>query len=158
MAPRTATPIRVLFVCLGNVCRSPSAAAVMRRLVDEAGLSARIEIDSAGVGGHFTGKPPDPRARDALALRGVEVDGRARQVTAKDFERFDHVLAMDPENLAALELLRPRGAHARVRQLLAADAVPDPFYGGEDGFEYMLDLIEVGAAALLERLRREHGL
>ena len=158
MSPSTLSPVRVLFVCLGNVCRSPSAAAVMRRLLDEAGLAGRVEVDSAGVGAHFKGKRPDPRARAAAARRGLEVDGRSRPITPDDFQRFDHVLAMDHENLSALERLRPRGARARVRQLLPSGSVPDPFYGGEDGFEEMLDLLEVGTAALIERLRREHGL
>jgi len=158
----------VLFVCLGNVCRSPSAAGVFRRLVEQAGLAGRIEVESAGTGGHFAGRPPDPRAVRAAARRGIELAGRARQVTRDDFARCDLVVAMDAENLAALRALRPEGARARVEPFLvggggggasgSARSVPDPFYGDEAGFERLLDLLEAGAPPLLARLRREHGL
>lgn len=158
--------VGVLFVCLGNICRSPSAEGVFRKRVREAGLAAHFEIDSAGTGGYHVGRAPDARAQRAALRHGVDLSGlRARQVTAADFERFDYILAMDRQNLAALEALRPPQSRGRVELFLsyaagrvAESEVPDPYYGGEKGFELMLDLIEAGAEGLLERLIEVHGL
>jgi protein-tyrosine phosphatase len=155
--------VRILFVCLGNICRSPTAEGVMRQLVREAGLEDRIEIDSAGTGGWHVGAPPDARATEAAAARGVRLDGAARRFSAADFERYDLILAMDRENRRDLLRLAPDdSARAKVRLLrefdpAARDAgdldVPDPYYGGEDGFEEVLDLVEAAARGLLAEVR-----
>jgi protein-tyrosine phosphatase len=155
--------VRVLFVCLGNICRSPTAEAVMARLVVDAGLDAQIELDSAGTGAWHVGSPPDERATAAAARRGIPTRGLARQVTAEDFATFDLVVAMDRENLRDLRGVAPSAeAAARVRLLRefdpasdgAADLdVPDPYYGGPDGFGRVLDLVEAACAGLLAELR-----
>jgi protein-tyrosine phosphatase len=154
---------RVLFVCLGNICRSPTAEAVMARLVADAGLEHAIELDSAGTGAWHVGSPPDERACAAAAARRIELRGVARQVRPEDFEHFDLLIAMDAENHRNLRALAPHpGAAAKVRMLrafdpAAADAVsldvPDPYYGREDGFDHVLDLIEAACAGLLDELR-----
>ncbi len=151
------TARRVLFVCLGNICRSPSAEGVARSMAEREGLAHAFDFDSAGSGGWHAGDPPDPRAIRACARRGVDISGlRARQSTQQDFEVFDLILAMDRSNAAHLE--RARSGRATPIQLLLDYAperrereVPDPYYGGEDGFEEMLDLIEAGTAGLLRR-------
>jgi low molecular weight protein-tyrosine phosphatase len=155
---------RVLFVCLGNICRSPTAEAVMARLVDDAGLDGEIELDSAGTGAWHVGGAPDERATAAAAARGIAMRGVARQVRAEDFETFDLLLAMDAENHRNLRLLAPDAeAAAKVRMLREFDPastdavsldVPDPYYGGEDGFDRVLDLVEAACAGLLDELRR----
>jgi protein-tyrosine phosphatase len=154
---------RVLFVCLGNICRSPTAEGVMARLVADAGLEHAIELDSAGTGAWHVGSPPDARATAAAAARGIALRGVARQVRAEDFERFDLLLAMDAENHRDLRALAPYGeAREKLRMLrefdpAAPDAVsldvPDPYYGGEDGFDHVLDLVEAACAGLLAELR-----
>jgi protein-tyrosine phosphatase len=149
--------MRILFVCMGNICRSPTAEGVMRALVREAGLEDRIEVDSAGTGGWHVGAPPDRRATDAAARRGTELSGAARRFDAtRDFDRFDLIVAMDAENRRDLEALAPDDeARAKVRMFLAGDRdVPDPYYGGDDGFEEVLDLVEEAARDLLLELRR----
>lgn len=148
---------RILFVCLGNICRSPTAEGVMRRLVREEGLEHEIEIDSAGTGGWHVGAPPDERATEAAARRGTTLEGAARRFDpARDFDRFDLILAMDAANRRDLLALAPDDeARGKVRMLLAGDAdVPDPYYGGADGFEEVLDLVEEASRALLLELRR----
>ena len=145
-------PVRVLFVCSGNICRSPTAEAVLRRLVDEAGLSGRIEVDSAGTGDWHVGQRPDKRATAAAAKRGIALAGRARQIEPSDFETFDLVLAVDDENLDRLRRLAPQGAC--VRKLAAAD-IPDPYYGGPDGFDHVLDVLTEACAQLLDELRQD---
>jgi protein-tyrosine phosphatase len=148
---------RVLFVCLGNICRSPSAEGVMRRLVREEGLEDEIEIDSAGTGGWHVGSPPDARATEAAARRGTELGGAARRFDPRrDFDRFDLILAMDAENRRDLLALAPdHEARSKVRMFRPGDLdVPDPYYGGEDGFEEVLDLVEEAARGLLDELRR----
>jgi protein-tyrosine phosphatase len=148
---------RVLFVCLGNICRSPTAEGVMRRLVRERGLEDEIEIDSAGTGGWHVGSPPDARATEAAARRGTELSGAARRFDPRrDFDRFDLILAMDAENHRDLLALAPDDeARSKVRMFRAGDLdVPDPYYGGEDGFEEVLDLVEEAARGLLDELRR----
>lgn len=154
--------VRVLFVCLGNICRSPSAEGVFRAQVVAAGLSDRIVIDSAGTGDWHIGKVPDSRARDAAAARGIDIGAlRARQVTADDLRKYDYVLAMDGDNLADLERLAAATAGAVANVALLGDyseryrgqAVPDPYFGGEHGFEQVLDLIEDAVAGLLTEIR-----
>jgi protein-tyrosine phosphatase len=155
--------VNVLFVCLGNICRSPAAEGVFRALVEREGLAGRIACDSAGTGAWHVGKAPDARMRAAATRRGYDLDSlRGRQVTAGDFGRFDYVLAMDGENLADLAVLCPPGHEARLGRLLdfapglGRRDVPDPYYGGADGFEHVLDLVEAGARGLLADIRARH--
>jgi protein-tyrosine phosphatase len=143
----------VLFVCLGNICRSPTAEAVFRHLVEEEGLAGRIEIDSAGTGDWHVGSAPDERATEAAARRGIRLAGRARQVTLEDFEDYDLLLAMDASNLRDLRELAPEGTEQKVR-LFADIDVPDPYYGGARGFDDVLDLVENASRRLLDELRQ----
>jgi protein-tyrosine phosphatase len=154
---------RVLFVCLGNICRSPAAEGVFRHQLLEAGLDDRVVVDSAGTGGWHVGNLPDRRMRAAAAQRGIDLDSRARQLEPADLSRFDLVLTMDADNLAAVEHLARRSGAAATAQIkplvaycrrLQADAVPDPYYGGEQGFEHVLDLLEDACGGLLEELQR----
>ena len=147
---------RILFVCLGNICRSPTAEGVMRRLVSEAGLEDQVEIDSAGTGGWHVGAPPDERATEAARRRGTELAGAARRFDPRrDFDRFDLIVAMDAENRRDLLALAPdEDARAKVRMFRSGDLdVPDPYYGGADGFDEVLDLVEEAARELLEEIR-----
>ncbi|HEV2132505.1 MAG TPA: low molecular weight protein-tyrosine-phosphatase [Longimicrobiaceae bacterium] len=157
---------RILFVCLGNICRSPLAEAVFRRRVMECGMEHRFEIDSAGTSAYHVGSPPDSRSAQVARARGGEVTGSARQLAADDLRRFDYIIAMDAENLAEVERLRSRtGGAARVHRLREWDPrqdgsdVPDPYYGGARGFEDVHDIVERSCAALLDHLLREaeHG-
>jgi protein-tyrosine phosphatase len=153
--------MRILFVCMGNICRSPTAEGVMRTLLREEGLDGGIEIDSAGTGGWHAGEPPDRRATTAAARRGISLEGAARQVTPDDFDRFDLILAMDRENLSHLLAIAPDArARRKVRLLREFDRaagpdldVPDPYYGGADGFDEVLDLVEAACRGLLEDVR-----
>lgn len=152
--------VKVLFVCLGNICRSPTAHGVFQGLVDNAGLSSRIEVDSAGTGDWHIGRAPDKRMQASALRRGHDLsDLRARQVCAEDFAEFDLVLAMDKQNLADLQSLRREGGKAELKLFLdytpAAKTreVPDPYYGGEEGFEDVLDLVENASAALLASIQ-----
>jgi protein-tyrosine phosphatase len=147
--------VRILFVCLGNICRSPTAEGVMRRIVREEGLEDRIEIESAGTGGWHVGAPPDARATEAAVRRGTVLEGAARRFEPADFERFDLILAMDRENHRDLLALAPDDeARAKVRMFRADGLdVPDPYYGGDDGFEEVLDLVEQAARDLLAEIR-----
>jgi protein-tyrosine phosphatase len=147
-------PYRLLFVCSGNICRSPTAEALMHRLVDEAELSSEIEVDSAGTGDWHVGEPPNPRAVAAARNRGLSVGGVARQVAPTDFEEFDLLLAVDEENLQRLRRLAPPGSTAQLR-LIGAEDVPDPYYGGAEGFELVLDMLEKDCRALLDELRQD---
>jgi protein-tyrosine phosphatase len=154
--------VRILFVCLGNICRSPTAEGVMRRLVAEAGLQDEIEIDSAGTGAYHVGSAPDERATAAACRRGTELGGVARQVTDEDFEAYDLLLAMDGENLRELHRRAPDGdARDRVRMLREFDPasagapdldVPDPYYGGPGGFDTVLDQVEAACRGLLDHI------
>jgi protein-tyrosine phosphatase len=150
---------RLLFVCLGNICRSPTAEGVMRSLVREAGLEDEILIDSAGTGDWHVGHAPDRRATAAAAGRGITLEGQARQITPQDFEDFDLILAMDASNLEDLRALAPEGTEDRIRLLRSYDPtateldVPDPYYGGPQGFEDVLDHVELACRALLDELR-----
>ncbi|ARU88864.1 low molecular weight protein-tyrosine-phosphatase [Pseudomonas sp. M30-35] len=147
--------MRILFVCLGNICRSPTAEAVFRHKLEQAGLAEQVQVDSAGTGDWHVGKPADTRTRCAAQLRGYDLSAlRGRQVEVDDFQRFDLVLAMDHSNLSNLKRLRPSNAAAELdlflrRFQLEVDEVPDPYYGGEQGFEHVLDLIERASDALL---------
>lgn len=151
--------MRILFVCLGNICRSPTAEAVLRYKLEQAGLSAQVQVDSAGTGDWHVGQAPDLRTVRAAAARGYDMRAlRGRQVAVQDFSRFDLLLAMDLSNLAVLKQLRPSTASAELdlflrRYQLPCDEVPDPYYGGEQGFEQVLDLLEVACDALLQELR-----
>jgi protein-tyrosine phosphatase len=152
---------RVLFVCMGNICRSPTAEGVFRKLLAEQAPELDVQIDSAGTHGYHAGAPPDPRACRAAERRGVDLRQlRARRVTAEDFEHFELVLAMDEQNREFLLELCPAEYHSRVRLLLEfaphleRREVPDPYYGGSTGFEHVLDLVEQSAAGLLDHLRR----
>jgi protein-tyrosine phosphatase len=153
---------RLLFVCMGNICRSPTAEAVMRRLVRDAGREAEFEIDSAGTGSWHAGDAPDRRATEAAARRGVTLEGAARQVRPRDFEHFDLLLVMDRENLREVRTFSSDGdVEGKARLLREFDPttagmpdldVPDPYYGGPDGFETVLDQVEAACRGLLETL------
>jgi protein-tyrosine phosphatase len=155
--------MRILFVCMGNICRSPTAEGVMRRLVRDEGLDGQIEIDSAGTGSWHVGAPPDERATAAARRRQIELEGEARQFSAADFDRFDLILAMDASNQRELLSLAPDdAAREKVRLLREFDPeasgrgdldVPDPYYGGEQGFEEVLDLVQAATRGLLDDLR-----
>lgn len=152
--------IRVLFVCMGNICRSPTAEGVFKHLVAAEGLAERIGSDSAGTHDYHIGAPPDARSQTAAAQRGYDLSTlRARQVTVQDFADFDYVLAMDEANRAALRRLCPTQYRDRVKLFLefAPDSgrreVPDPYYGGRQGFEEVLDLVENASRGLLQQIR-----
>jgi protein-tyrosine phosphatase len=146
--------VRILFVCMGNICRSPTAEGVMRHLLAERGLQDEIHVESAGTGGWHAGAPPDARSARAAAARGITVDGAARQVTRADFEDFDLLVAMDRDNLRDLFAIAPPGTEHKVRMLLAGNRDgPDPYYCGPRGFENVLDLVEAACAQLLDELR-----
>lgn len=150
---------RVLFVCLGNICRSPTAEAVFRQRVQQAGLGAQIEMDSAGTGDWHIGKAPDTRSQQFAADFGYELSGlRARQVAVEDFHRFDLILAMDKQNLDDLRAMQPADSPAQLALFLDYSSaeeseVPDPYYGGDEGFLRVLRLVESASEGLLERLR-----
>ncbi len=153
--------VGVLFVCMGNICRSPTAEGVFRKLHQELAPHLDLHIDSAGTHAYHIGDPPDPRSRAAAQKRGIDIGGhRGRQVTAQDFHAFDYVLAMDSDNLERLTRLRPRDGKAELKLLLeyaetAGDLdVPDPYYGGSGGFEDVLDLVEAGGRGLLQEILR----
>jgi len=155
--------ISVLFICMGNICRSPTAEAVFRHYVERAGLSEKIMIDSAGTHDYHIGSPPDLRTQHAARQRGFDLSGlRGRQVEAGDFNRFDYVLAMDRANLAILQQLAPPNSTTQARLFLeyaqqhAEREVPDPYYGGTDGFECVLDMVEDAAQGLLRKIRQQH--
>jgi len=161
-APAQGAPIRLLFVCMGNICRSPTAHGVMRAKVQAAGLAARIEVDSAGTHAYHVGEAPDPRSQAHALRRGYDLsDLRARALTEADFHQFDRVLVMDAANLARARQLCPALLHGRLDRLLVhAPAlntldVPDPYYGGDAGFETVLDLVEGACDSLLQALQRE---
>lgn len=162
VAEETESPTarRILFVCMGNICRSPTAEGVFRKLLAERAPELEVVIDSAGTHGYHDGAPPDPRACRAAERRGIDLRPlRARRVTPEDFERFELVLAMDEQNREfLLEVCPPEYQH-RVRLLLefaphlSLREVPDPYYGGSTGFERVLDLVEEAAVGLIEHLR-----
>ena len=155
-------PVGVLFVCLGNICRSPAAEGVFLHLIGRQGLEQAFQVDSAGTGDWHVGRPADARMRNAAGRRGIVLPSRARQITADDLNRFDHVLTMDRQNLQAVRALaRPGEATARIGPLtrhcrkFSVEEVPDPYYGGEEGFDRVLDLLEDACEGLLETLKAE---
>lgn len=157
--------VKVLFVCLGNICRSPTAEGVFRQVVDRAGLLEHIEIDSAGTHAYHVGEPPDTRAQESARRRGIDLSSlRGRKATRVDIERFDYVLAMDEENLQNLLSICPPGLEDKIGLLLdyaparSEREVPDPYFGGDQGFERVLDMIEEAAEGLLAHLREQHNL
>ena len=155
--------VKVLFVCMGNICRSPTAEAVFRHYVEKEGLTERIHIDSAGTHDYHIGDAPDARTQRAARQRGYDMSQlRGRQVMAADFKRFDYVLAMDEANLSILQRLRPHDASGHLGLFLEfarrhpEREVPDPYYGGADGFERVLDMVEDAADGLLHSIRARH--
>lgn len=155
--------VRVLFCCMGNICRSPTAEVVFRHYAEKAGLSERIHIDSAGTHDYHIGDPPDARTQRAAKQRGYDMSNlRGRQVEAGDFKRFDYVLAMDEANLDILKRLRPQDAQSHLGLFLEfaerhdEREVPDPYFGGADGFERVLDMVEDAANGLLQHIRQKH--
>jgi protein-tyrosine phosphatase len=158
--------IKVLFVCLGNICRSPTAEGVFRHLLREEGLDDRIVVDSAGTAAFHVGEPPDRRATSAAKRRGVSLEGSARKVDKRDFDRFDYVVAMDASNYQNLLRLVPSPAAKKKLHMFRSfdpgsedgEDVPDPYYGGENGFEQVFDICRAASEGLLAHLRETHGL
>lgn len=151
--------IKILFVCMGNICRSPTAEGVFRHVVEEAGLSMQIEVDSAGTSDYQKGDPPDKRAQQAARKRGYNLARlKARQVRPHDFHDFDHIVVMDKKNLRDLNAIYPDGAKAKLSLFLEyaqkseLREVPDPYYGGLQGFELVLDLVEDASQGFLQHL------
>jgi protein-tyrosine phosphatase len=152
---------RVLFVCMGNICRSPMAEGVFRHVVRQAGLDDVVKVDSAGTHAFHAGETPDRRAQTTAAKRGYDIsDLRARQVETIDFERHDLILAMDWDNLSMLQQVAPKSAHHKLQLLMRfateheSATIPDPYYGAQQGFEQALDFIEDACSGLLEVARR----
>ncbi|MFP6624993.1 MAG: low molecular weight protein-tyrosine-phosphatase [Myxococcota bacterium] len=158
--------IRICFVCLGNICRSPTAEGAMRKLLVDSALANRIEVDSAGTAAYHAGEPADERSSATALERGVRLTSIARQFTTADFDSFDYVIAMDRENLQTLRTHAPGPDSAAKVTLLRSydpdrgdeDDVPDPYYGGPRGFDRVFEICESGCAGLLAHIRAEHGL
>jgi len=153
--------VKILFVCMGNICRSPMAQGVFRHLVQEAGRAAEIQTDSAGTHGYHIGEPPDERAEATTFARGIDIsDLRARRAEPEDFLCFDFILAMDQDNYHSLARICPPGMETKLMLLmdfapqLKRREVPDPYYGGQRGFDQVLDMVEAAAQGLLEHLTR----
>ena len=157
--------MRILFVCLGNICRSPTAEGVMRHKLREAGLGEGVDVESAGTGGWHIGHPPDERASAVAGSRGIALESRAQRFETTHFEDFDLIIAMDRQNLADMRTIAPHAAAEGKLHLLrefdplAAEAgeleVPDPYYGGDDGFEDVLDMVERACDGLVEEIREK---
>jgi protein-tyrosine phosphatase len=154
-------PVKLLFVCLGNICRSPTGEGVMRHLIADAGVEDQFEIDSAGTGSWHIGDEPDPRSVAAAAARGITIEGRARQVSGADFDHYDYILAADTYNLRDLQAIAPTDEdEAKVHLLREFDPmstpddldVPDPYYGGPSGFDDVIDLVEAACRGLLDEV------
>jgi protein-tyrosine phosphatase len=155
------TRYSVLFVCMGNICRSPTAHGVFRHMVQASGLARRVHVDSAGTHNYHPGSPPDERSQEHAALRGYTLtDLRARQIHSVDFKKYDLILAMDWDNLALLQQRCPPQYQSRLRRLTefcsrhSSPVVPDPYYGGAQGFEHVLDLVEDACEGLLIHTRQ----
>lgn len=153
---------RVLFVCMGNICRSPAAEIVVRSLARKAGLSSSLEVDSAGTHAYHEGEAPDPRVRKAAAKRAYDLSGlRARRLAEEDFVRFDRILAMDRQNLAFIRRLCPPEAQGKLglfmefAEAVREEEIPDPYYGGAEGFERVLDLCEAAGEGLIRAIKVE---
>ena len=156
-------PVSVLFVCMGNICRSPTAEGVFRHLVGQAGLSELIRIDSAGTHDYHVGDSPDRRSMAYAATRGVDISmQRARHVAASDFEEFDVIVAMDHDNISRLKAICPPGLRHKLHLFMSfaeecdSDVVPDPYYGGSDGFKRVYDYVECASTGLLKSLRERN--
>ena len=154
-------PCRVLFVCLGNICRSPAGENIFRHQVEEFGLSGQVECDSAGTAGYHIGKSPDARMTKAMRNRGYQVTGGARQFIPADFDRFDLILTMDHDNYRdVISQARSDEDHNRVRRFTDFCSeheeieVPDPYYGGDEGFEFVADLIEDGSNGIISHIQK----
>jgi protein-tyrosine phosphatase len=154
----------ILFVCLGNICRSPTALGVFRQLMALEAPALNVDADSAGTSDYHIGEPPDMRSTRAAMRRGIDLSGlRARQVSARDYDRFELILAMDRSNLRALQARRPKGSRADLRLFLEYAAglddleVPDPYCGGQDGFERVLDLVTLASRGLIAALRQRRA-
>ena len=161
MVPEASVSVAVLFVCLGNICRSPTAEGIFRAQVQAAGLSNRILVDSAGCYAYHEGESPDIRACAAALERGFDLSGQVgRQIKTSDFEYFDYVLAMDRENLTYLQKMQPADSHSRVALFLdyadgrEGQSVPDPYFGHSDGFALVIDLVESAGKGLLKQIGR----
>lgn len=154
-------PVKILFVCLGNICRSPSAEAIMKSLVEQAGMERRLEIDSAGLLSYHQGSLPDERMRMHARKRGYELTSRSRPITTSDFYSFDFIIGMDDTNIDELLVRAPGVEEAKkIHRMtdycrrMQMDHVPDPYYGGHSGFETVLDLLEDACGGLLDQLRK----
>jgi len=155
--------IKVLFVCMGNICRSPTAEGVFRHHLTAHGLDGQVEVDSAGTHGWHAGNPPDPRSIDAASGRGIDISYvRSRKVQPSDFTEFDYILAMDRDNLDDMVPVAVMDGTARVQLFLEfaphleEKNVPDPYYGGANGFDYVLDLVEAASEGLIAHIRERH--
>ena len=152
---------RVLFVCLGNICRSPAAEIIFRKQVADAGRAGEFEIDSAGTIGHHEGAPPDPRMSESLRQKGFTIEGHARQIQPRDLAAFDLIVTMDESNLADVRKLDPSGdLHGKIRPFVGFCRhhddlrVPDPYYGGQRGFDHVIRMLEDGCEGILESFRK----
>lgn len=148
---------KILFVCMGNICRSPTAEAVFRKIIDEAGRADEFEVDSAGTIGYHSGHPADPRMREVAAGRGYELESIARRIDASDFDRFDWIVTMDDDNFRDVSQLDPKSRARVVRMCEFCEVhketeVPDPYYGGEEGFHKVIDILEDACGNLLRRI------
>jgi protein-tyrosine phosphatase len=155
--------VHVLFVCLGNICRSPTAHGVFAKMVDDEGFGGAIVVDSAGTHAYHIGERPDPRAQKAASKRAIDLSAlRARRVVPEDFEEFDYLVAMDRSNLEHLQSMCPPAAQHKLHLFLSfapelnLDEVPDPYYGGPAGFERVIDLIEDASRGLIAHIRERH--
>ncbi|MDH5230714.1 MAG: low molecular weight phosphotyrosine protein phosphatase [Gammaproteobacteria bacterium] len=155
--------VKVLFVCMGNICRSPTAHGVFEKMVEQAGLSHTIKVDSAGTHAYHVGEQPDRRAQATALTRGFDLSyQQARRVTRADFSEFDYVLAMDADNLSNLLNMADEQLHDKIQLFLDYaphlnfSEVPDPYYGGQNGFEQVFDMVEAAAEGLLEHIRDKH--
>lgn len=155
--------VKVLFVCMGNICRSPVAEGVFAQLIEQQGLTEHVQVDSAGTHAYHVGNPPDPRSLQTALRRGIDISNlRARRFAEDDFHEFDYVLAMDSDNYRNLSAVCPPEARYKLKMFLDFAPhlneldVPDPYYGGELGFERVLDLVEAAAEGLVEHIRKTH--